>query len=66
MKDWTRNLEHPDITHTLATGYPIGKVPPASIYCEECGKCLDEETIYEDTRYNYLCKDCLLTLHERW
>jgi hypothetical protein len=59
-----RGLEHPDITSTLRTGYPLGN-QPKSHYCEECGKCLDCEEIYADSIHEYLCKDCLLMLHER-
>ena len=56
--------DHPDIEWIMATGYPSWS-QPKSHYCEECGKCLDDETIYEDRTHEYLCKDCLLLLHEK-
>ena len=56
--------EHPDIEWAHRTGYgPHNQ--PKSHYCEECGKCLDDEMAYADAVHDYLCKDCLLTLHER-
>ena len=59
-----RGLEHPDITSALRTGYPLGN-EPKSHYCEECGKNLDCEVIYADVAHEYLCKSCLLILHEK-
>ena len=59
-----RYLEHPDITAALNTGYPSWN-QPKSYYCEECGKCLDDEDIYADEAHDYLCKECLLILHEK-
>ena len=58
-------LEHPDITNALRTGYPLGS-EPQSHYCEECGKCLDDEDEYEDVRHEFLCGHCLLSLHKKW
>ena len=56
--------EHPDIRYIEQHGYPPGaKVP--HITCEVCDKCLDNEAIYEDSYYKYLCKECLLELHFR-
>jgi hypothetical protein len=56
--------DHPDIELAMRTGY--GRFnQPESIYCEECGVCLDDMTIYEDATHDFLCKDCLLTLHEK-
>ena len=56
---------HPEIDKAIKTGYPSWN-QPQSQYCEECGKCLDDETIYEDVTNDYLCKDCLLLLHEKY
>lgn len=59
-------LEHPDITNALRTGYPIGH-EPVSHYCEECGKCLDDEDeVYETDTYEFLCEKCLLSLFKKW
>lgn len=56
--------DHPDIASALRTGYPtFGK--DISHYCEECGCCLDDRNMYSDSAHDYLCKDCLLTLHEK-
>lgn len=56
--------DHPDIEFALKTGYPRWN-QPKSHYCEECGKCLDDEVAYVDTEHDYLCKNCLLYLHEK-
>ena len=58
------NIQHPEISWAERTGYPSYK-QPKSHYCEECGKCLDDEMAYEDASHDYLCEDCLLTLHEK-
>lgn len=61
-----RDLEHPDITRALRTGYPYGHDEELHhYYCGECGECLDDQTMYEDEAHKYLCKACLLTLHEK-
>ena len=57
-------LEHPDITNALATGYPMGYVDERA-YCEECGRDITEERIYEDATHEFLCVKCLLYLHEK-
>lgn len=59
--------DHPTIESILKTGY-APQNQPQTHYCGECGKCLDGETIYENRLYDYLCKECLLMLHEkdRW
>lgn len=59
-----RDLEHPDITQALRTGYPHREEDDH--YCEECGKYLPEDEIYEDENHKYLCSDCLLSIHKRW
>jgi hypothetical protein len=58
------DLEHPDITSALMTGYSSSN-QAKSYYCEECGKCLDCEDIYADGAHDYLCRECLLILHEK-
>lgn len=57
--------EHPDIESALRTGYGLHN-QPQSTYCEECGKCLDDEDEYEDAQHEYLCEECLLSLHKKW
>lgn len=56
--------DHPDIASAMATGYPSWN-QPKSHYCDRCGRCLDDETIYEDDDYEYLCEYCLESLHEK-
>jgi hypothetical protein len=57
--------DHPDIVWCERTGYPQWAQPTSS-YCEECGKCLDDEDEYEDSLHDCLCEDCLLSLHKKW
>ena len=59
------NLEHPDITAALRTGYPSYYEGHHRIYCGECGRSLDESEVYEDQYHEFLCRDCLLMLHEK-
>ena len=57
--------DHPDIVSAMRTGY--GRFnQPKSYYCEECGKCLDNEEIYETDTYEFLCESCLIVLHKKW
>lgn len=58
------DLEHPDITAAMRTGYPTWKQPEIP-YCDLCGVRLDNEEVYADRIHDWLCKDCLLTLHEK-
>lgn len=60
-----QDLEHPSITQTLRTGYPV-KEQSDHTYCGECGKCVDNEDTYECRTHRILCKDCLLMLHKRY
>lgn len=64
-----RGVEHPDITSALQTGYPRRyrtEEEDEVHYCENCGQRLSKE-VYSDRAYDYLCRDCLLLLHEkRW
>ena len=57
--------DHPDIVWAERTGYPSWN-QPKSIYCEECGKCLDDEPVYESGVHDCLCDECLLALHKKW
>lgn len=57
--------DHPDITKALVTGYPTFS-QPEDISCDFCGADLNEETVYEGRGYRYLCRECLLMLHEKW
>ena len=57
--------DHPEIRWAEATGYPSWKQEDESHYCENCGECLDDKEAYEDRYHDWLCKDCLLTLHEK-
>ena len=57
------DIEHPDITQALLTGYPLDN-QPEPIYCCECGRELDGE-IYEDFLHEFLCEKCLLMLHKK-
>lgn len=56
--------DHPDITYIQRTGLRPYEEPEVRI-CEQCLKDLDGETVYCDEDYEYLCKRCLLHLHER-
>lgn len=57
--------DHPEIECAMRTGYPSWN-QPQSTYCEECGKNLDDATVYEDNCHEYLCLECLKNLHEKW
>lgn len=58
-------MQHPVITQIERDGYPAW-AKPESVYCQECGECLDyAEHIYEDNRYDCLCESCLLFLHRK-
>jgi len=56
-----RELEHPEISWVLETGYPSYN-QPKELRCERCGDIIEEE-IFEDEDYEILCMDCLLDLH---
>ena len=55
---------HP-IAESILKKWCASQNQPQTHYCGGCGKSLDGETIYEDRFYAYLCKDCLLMLHEK-
>lgn len=57
---------NPIVQHIINTGYPPGE-EPQPIYCDECGKDITDDDVYEDENHHLLCRDCLLMLHEkRW
>lgn len=56
--------DHPDIVSMEKTGYPTWN-QPESIYCDECGTCLDDKDVYEDRYHSHLCRECLCMLHEK-
>ena len=56
--------DHPDIIMAEATGY--GRFnQPTQIYCGECGRDITDGEQYEDEHFEYLCRHCLLMLHEK-
>lgn len=57
--------DHPEIVSAMRTGYPTWN-QPESHYCEECGKCLDDEEVYECCGYEFLCLECLCATHKKW
>ena len=57
--------DHPEIESIERTGYPTWLQPTAH-YCEECGARLADGEVFEDGAHDYLCKECLCTLHEKW
>ena len=57
--------EHPDIESAHRTGYGLYN-QPESYHCEECGKCLDDEEVYETASCEFLCEACLLAIHKKW
>ena len=57
--------DHPEIAMAMATGYPSWNQPEEH-YCEGCGVSLDGEAEYEDETHDYLCEDCLKSLHKKW
>lgn len=59
-----RDLEHPDITCALRTGYPSWNQPKER-HCEICGHELYASDTYEDFDHEFLCEDCLLKLHRK-
>lgn len=56
--------DHPVIEWCERTGYPQWN-QPKSCYCQNCGECLDNKEVYADRAYEFLCKECLLILHEK-
>ena len=58
------DLEHPEITKALETGYPSWN-QPKHYYCQMCSDEIDSEEVYEDFGYECLCDNCLLKLHKK-
>ena len=56
--------DHPDIECAMRTGYAPWN-QPIQFFCEECGEDLTDKTMYEDENHEFLCRACLLTLHEK-
>jgi len=54
------NLEHPDITATLRTGYPANHKEPEPPICPVCGR--ECETVYRAGRYGEIvgCDNCII------
>lgn len=62
-----RDLEHPEITMVMATGYPSWMQEDDEIRCDECGRVIyDTEDIYECSTHDVLCEDCLKMLHKKY
>lgn len=57
-----RDLEHPEITWALKTGYPSWNQPNEH-KCEECGCELYSDEMYKDEYHDCICEECLLILH---
>jgi hypothetical protein len=53
--------DHPEIEMAIRTGYPSWN-QPSEIQCDNCGVFIEDE-VYEDESHEYLCVDCLLSLH---
>lgn len=60
-----KGIEHPEISWIERTGYPSWKQDPPQIYCEECGRNITEENVYEDENHKYMCCECLLFYHRK-
>ena len=55
------NLEHPDITAALRTGYPRGHREPPEPRCPECGKVC--ERLYRNHLLDIVgCDNCITEL----
>jgi len=54
------NLEHPDITAALRTGYPVNYKEPEPPLCPVCGE--ECETVYRAGRHGDIvgCDDCII------
>lgn len=56
--------DHPQIECAMRTGYPSWNQPDRH-YCQNCGKDITDEDIYADGAHDFLCRSCLLILHEK-
>lgn len=57
-------MNHPEVDWIESTGYP-SYAQEKIILCDECGRELNNETVYEDETHTNLCESCLLMLHEK-
>lgn len=56
--------DHPEIRWLQLTGYTSYN-QPKDIYCDECGRKITWEKVYEDESHEYICEDCLLFFHRK-
>lgn len=56
--------DHPEVECAMRTGYPSWN-QPEHYYCQNCGKDITDEDMYEDDAHDFLCRSCLLILHEK-
>ena len=56
MRD--RDLEHPDISNALRTGYPSEQ---HQLVCDKCGEPIDYDYYVMDDGW-LLCQDCMLAV----
>ena len=49
----------------MRTGYPSWKQDPPQIFCEECGRNITDENIYQDEYHENICCECLLFYHRK-
>ena len=60
------DLEHPDITCALRTGYGLYNQPiDEALRCDNCGDVIDDDEFYEDEFHECLCLECLKSLHSK-
>ena len=56
--------DHPEIVWIQRTGYP-SFAQPKIIHCQECGRDITFENVYDDESHEYLCQECLLYFHRK-
>lgn len=63
-----RDIEHPEITMVMVTGYPSWMQENEDVIrCCECGvEIYDDEEVYECRTHETLCLDCLKMLHKKY
>lgn len=63
MKTRDRDLEHPDITAALRTGYPVNRNRTPTVFCYVC----DCEFYVEEACPDAICESCqeVLSRYER-
>lgn len=59
-------VEHPDIVWCARTGFPLWfpDVMNSRVRCDNCGEVIYGK-VYEDRYHEFLCLDCLKSLHEK-